>query len=210
MIGYLRGSVIEKNNGKIVLLTDSGVGYVVKVSPVSDLWREVEIEGQATVFISHQIRENEEQLFGFASAEERDFFEQLITVSGVGPKLAATLLAHVDRVSLAQMIMNEDAAGITAVPGIGKKTAERLIVELRDKVFGTGTASAKPDASAKARTEEEDILDQALSRLGFSSKERKTMLSGVGELFEQEKSMEDILKMLLSGERHVSKSDGGM
>ena len=199
MIGFLRGTVIEKREGQIVVETASGVGYRVTLSPESDAWSKAEIGSESSLFISHQIRENEQDLYGFQTPEERNFFEQLKTVSGVGPKLAATLLAHLDRRELAQLIMNEDIAGIVAVPGIGKKMAERLIVELRDKVLQEDVAPGEEKKPVKKGMPEELVFaDQALERLGFSPKEREDMLAGAEDLFTEDTPVEDVLKRLLS------------
>ena len=196
MIRHIQGEVIEKNNGYVVLQTSSGIGYGVLLSEKSDLWNETEVGSDVSFYTSHQFRENEQNLYGFLSMEERNFFEQLITVSGVGPKLAATLLAHLDRKDLAEMIVNEDVAGITAVPGIGKKMAERVIVDLRDRVLGEVGAERKVKSGDHA--EEIEFLVQALERLGFSTKEREEMLDDVEELFESESSVEGVLKLMLA------------
>jgi Holliday junction DNA helicase RuvA len=198
MILSISGTVFEKGETYIGVRVGSGVGYMVLTSPDSDMWAEAEIGGEVEYFTSAQFRENEQSLYGFKTPEERNFFEMLITVSGVGPKLAATLLAHLDRKELAQMILNEDIAGITTVPGIGKKMAERLVVELRDKVLG----EPEPEAKKKDRvdtTEEEQFLSQALERLGFSARERDGMLEGAREHLAEGTSVEDVLKKLLSG-----------
>jgi holliday junction DNA helicase RuvA len=197
MIISVKGIVFEKGETYIGVLVDAGVGYMILTSPDSDMWADAEIGDEVEYFTSAQYRENEQSLYGFLSPEERNFFELLITVSGVGPKLAATLLAHLDRKDLAQMILNEDIAGISSVPGIGKKMAERLVVDLRDKVLGEPESE---DAKKKRAdtSEEEMFLAQALERLGFSARERDSMLEGAREYLEEGTSVEDVLKKLLS------------
>lgn len=197
MIISIRGTVFEKGDTYVGVRADAGVGYMVLTSPDSEMWANAKVGDEVEYFTSAQYRENEQSLYGFLSPEERNFFELLITVSGVGPKLAATLLAHLDRKELAQMILNEDIAGISSVPGIGKKMAERLVVDLRDKVLGEPESEEEKKRRADT-SEEENFLAQALERLGFSASERDSMLEGAGDYLEQGVSVEDVLKKLLS------------
>lgn len=201
MILSLSGTVFEKGSGYLGVSDSCGVGYKVLVPEESKLWMSAEVGAEISLFTSQQFRENEQSLYGFLSPEARNFFELLITVSGVGPKLGSTLLAHLDRKQLAEMILNEDIAGISAVPGIGKKMAERLIVELRDKVFGEPTE--RQEVAGPDMSEEMEFLSQALERLGFSGKERQDMLKGAGEFLVEGSSVEDVLRKLLSGNEDV-------
>ena len=118
----------------------------------------------------------------------------MTTVSGVGPKLAATLLAHVSQRDIAEMIVQEDVAGLVAVPGIGKKMAERIIIELRDKVLGGqgGEHTAK-----KGKSEEIIFLQQALEKLGFGKEEIHAMIDKMGDEVEEGVPVEEILKKIL-------------
>ncbi|MBN2100294.1 Holliday junction branch migration protein RuvA [Candidatus Dojkabacteria bacterium] len=196
MISYLKGKIVEIGESYLVVSDASGVGYKVYVPVESEPWVSLESEQEVEVYTSQYFRENEQGLFGFTSPEERNFFELLITVSGVGPKLASTLLANLEHKALAQMIVEEDVPGISKVPGIGKKMAERLIVDLRDKVFGfeKGSSGKKPVGSS----EEVAFLSQALVRLGFDKREIDVMIDEAQELFVDGKSVEDVLKDLLS------------
>lgn len=201
MIAFLKGTVIEIGQEYVVVETSSGVGYKVFVAEYASVRESVELGQALTMYISHTFRENEQRLHGFATAEERNFFELLTTVSGVGPKLASTILASIERRPLIDMIINDDIVGLVAVPGIGKKTAQRLIVELRDKVFGQGssaeTSQHENGIETRADTASESI-SRALETLGFSARERKTMLIEAERLLKSGSSVEEVLRHVLS------------
>ena len=139
MIGRLRGAVLELAEN-VALIDVGGVGYEVELTSgtAADLAAR---SGEAVVFTHLVGREDAQTLYGFASAAERNLFRTLIKVSGVGPKLALALLSAVSPDQLAASIANGDAAAITSVPGIGKKTAQRLVVELRDRVVLSAAAA---------------------------------------------------------------------
>ena len=164
------------------------------IAPLSPVWDLVHKGEELSLFTSQFFRENEQGLYGFLTAEERNFFELLTTVSGVGPKLASTILARIERTELVDKIVNEDIAGLVAVPGIGKRTAERIIIELRDRVFGTG----KKESGQKTGTVESEQVARALETLGFSAKERKSMVDVGRKLLTEGMAVEDVLKKILS------------
>lgn len=200
MIASVSGKISETGEGYIVVESSAGVGYRIAISPADRLWDTIAVGDELTICTSHQVRENEENLYGFVSPEERNFFEQLLTVSGVGPKIASSLVAGVGQKQLAEMILTEDVEGIDAVPGIGKKMAERIIIDLRDKVFGD---TDKVDATARRRSasdekEEIAVVRQALERLGFNARERENMVDGLQGDELDGKSVETILKQLLA------------
>ncbi len=206
MIAFLRGTVREKGDEYAVIETSSGVGYLVSIASASSLWELMQIDEEISLFISHQIRENGQDLYGFRSGEERNFFEQLLTVSGVGPKLASTLVASLGQEALANMILSEDVAGIDAVPGIGKKTAERIIVYLRDRVLGGDTTVVSSSKRKQVSTKDTNIsvVVQALEKLGFNARERESMLNNSDEKQLEGKSVEEVLKLLLSTKNEKS------
>lgn len=187
--------------GYLVVDTSSGVGYLVKVSPESSIWDSLGIGSSITLYTSHQIRENGQDLYGFATLEERNFFEQLLIVSGVGPKLASSLVAVLGQKKLAQMILSEDIEGIDAVPGIGRKLAERIIVYLRDKALGGDDGGASKLKQRVEKKAEMSVVMQALERLGFNPRERDRMISELDESVFEENGVEDILKQLLGSRR---------
>lgn len=198
MISLIKGIVHEVGEGYVVVETPSGVGYQVSVSPASSLWDTMKELSSIVLYTSHHLRENEESLYGFASPEERTFFEQLLTVSGVGPKLASSLVAVLGKQKLAEMILSEDIEGIDAVPGIGRKMAERIIVYLRDQVLGDGSPRTKmAQGKSSGNGGDRQIILQALERLGFSAREREQMIEGLAETDVEGKPVEEILKKLL-------------
>jgi Holliday junction DNA helicase RuvA len=164
MIGRIAGVLIEKNPPQI-LVDCQGVGYDVDV-PMSTFYNLPAI-GEKVVLLTHlAIREDAHVLFGFATAEERSTFRQLIKISGVGARTALSILSGMSVGDLAQAISLQEAGRLTRVPGIGKKTAERLMLELKGKLgadLGVAASIAAGDHSS-------DILN-ALLALGYSDKE---------------------------------------
>lgn len=165
MIGLLRGQLIEKHPN-LAIVDVQGVGYEV-VIPVSTFTRLPDIGAAVTLRVHTHVREDAIALFGFLTLEEKTIFERLIAVNGVGPKLAVTILSGLPAAELIAAIRSSDVARLTRVPGIGKKTAERLVVELRDKLEAVATETAAPAAAAVASWSqvEEDVLS-ALVNLG--------------------------------------------
>lgn len=164
MIGRLHGKLIEKNPPQ-VLVDVGGVGYEVDV-PMSTFCN-LPAEGSEITLLTHFIvREDAQLLYGFATAAERQTFRALIRISGVGPRIALTVLSGMSTQDLADAVEQGNATLLTRVPGIGKKTAERLVLELKGKLAGSAFAPAGGAASA-AQT---DILS-ALMALGYSERE---------------------------------------
>lgn len=169
MIGRIAGTLIEKNPPQI-LVDCQGVGYEIDV-PMSTFYN-LPTLGEKVVLLTHlAIREDAHVLFGFGTAEERATFRQLIKISGVGARTALSILSGMSVADLAQAITLQEAGRLTRVPGIGKKTAERLLLELKGKLgadLGAAGAVAVGDHSA-------DILN-ALLALGYSDKEAAAAL----------------------------------
>jgi Holliday junction DNA helicase RuvA len=162
MIAHLRGKLIAKHPNQAVVEA-GGVGYdvTISVSTFSDL----PAEGSETaLFIHTHVREDALALFGFLRNGEKQLFEKLISVSGIGPKLAITVLSGMSADALVAALRAGDSAALTRIPGIGKKTAERMVLELRDKVekLATGPATTLPAATPV----EEDVIS-ALVNLGY-------------------------------------------
>ncbi|MBC3917580.1 Holliday junction branch migration protein RuvA [Undibacterium sp. CY18W] len=173
MIGRIAGTLIEKNPPQL-LVDCQGVGYEVDV-PMSTFYNLPHL-GEKVILLTHlAIREDAHVLFGFGTAEERTTFKQLIKISGVGARTALSILSGMSVADLAQAITLQEAGRLTRVPGIGKKTAERLLLELKGKLgadLGTATAAlAAGDHSA-------DILN-ALQALGYSDKEALLAMKSV-------------------------------
>lgn len=172
MIGSLRASVIERNGDGTVLVETAGVGYIVHVTPRTL----AELEPTSAVFmhVHHHIREDAQTLFGFLDKDERVTFQTLIATHGIGPSMAMAILAtHTPR-ALVDIVATNDHGALTLVPGVGKKTAERLLVELRDKLQlpVLDSLSDKSTAMGSAIT---DVRD-ALAGLGYSTEEIRDVL----------------------------------
>jgi Holliday junction DNA helicase RuvA len=164
MIGRLSGILLEKNPPS-VLLDVAGVGYEVDV-PMSTFY-DLPAPGERVTLLTHQIvREDAHLLFGFLTAPEREAFRQLVRISGVGPRTALSVLSGLSVSDLAQAVALQETGRLTKVPGIGRKTAERLMLELKGKL-GPDLATAGTGASAPA---DADVV-RALLALGYSERE---------------------------------------
>ena len=164
MIGRMHGKLLEKNPPQI-LIDVSGVGYEVDV-PMSTFCNLPEVGGELTLHTHFVVREDAELLYGFATLAERAVFRALIKISGVGPKIALALLSGITVDQLKDAVDRGETGLLTKVPGIGKKTAERLVLELKGKLAGTGAATAAvPTSGARA-----DVA-AALIALGYSERE---------------------------------------
>lgn len=164
MIGRLHGKLLEKKPPQI-LIDVSGVGYEVDV-PMSTFCNLPEVGGELTLHTHFVVREDAQLLYGFATLAERAVFRALIKISGVGPKIALALLSGITVDQLKDAVDRGETGLLTKVPGIGKKTAERLVLELKDKLAGTGAATAAvPTSGARA-----DVA-AALIALGYSERE---------------------------------------
>lgn len=172
MIGRLHGKLVEKNPPQI-MLDVSGVGYEVDV-PMSTFYNLPGLGESATLLTHLAIREDGHFLYGFATAAERTAFRQLLKISGIGAKIALAVLSGLSVDELAHAIARQDVAMLTRVPGIGKKTAERMLLELKGKLpeFGHPTAGVTLQAPNDASN---DILN-ALLALGYNDKEARSAL----------------------------------
>jgi len=162
MIAQLRGRVLEKHPNRIILDV-AGVGYDVLV-PLSTYYACGDAGAELSLRIHTHVREDQLALFGFLTALELSMFERLIAVSGIGPKLALSVLSGIDPRDLVGAIQRSDLARLTAIPGVGKKTAERICVELRDRLPKTLVAEGSPAPPADTLR---DDLTSALMNLGY-------------------------------------------
>jgi holliday junction DNA helicase RuvA len=192
VIGSLRGSVLERMLSGEVLVEVAGVGYRVLV-PVSAV---AALEPGADVFVyTHQhVREDALTLFGFLTRDERDTFESLITATGVGPKLALAILSVHSPTSLRRCLAEDDVDSLVAVPGVGKRTAQRLLVDLKTRLVApdldltTVPGSTTPNPRAEVR--------DALAGLGYSSEEVRDVFAQLGEEGTVEDMLRDALRAL--------------
>jgi Holliday junction DNA helicase RuvA len=172
MIGKLTGLLTDKNPPQ-VLVDCNGVGYEVDV-PMSTFYNLPGVGDKVSLLTHFVVREDAQILYGFASAPEREAFRQLIKISGVGPRTALAVLSGMSVADIAQAVTAQDAARLVKVPGIGKKTAERLLLELKGKI-GADLGAPAAGATTDVQT---DIL-QALVALGYSDKEAAAALKSL-------------------------------
>lgn len=185
MIGRLQGQLLEKNAPEI-LVDVNGVGYEVLV-PMTTLYQLPEVGGKVTLATHLAVSENAQSLYGFYRKKDRELFRTLIKVSGVGPKMALAILSGMDADQLVTCVMGDKISTLTKVPGVGKKTAERLIIELRDKLkawqvdhapLAEMEAASRPQPAMVAN----DIVaeaESALASLGYKPVEASKMVAGV-------------------------------
>lgn len=167
MIGSLRGTVLERLADGTALIEVGGVGYTVHVTPKA--LAELEPTSPAFLYVHHHIREDAQLLFGFLGRDERSLFQTLIAAHGVGPTMAMSILATHSPSTLVDIVASSNLSALTLVPGVGKKTAERLLVELRGKL----KISVEIDAASSSAVGE---VQQALVNLGYSESEIREAL----------------------------------
>lgn len=167
MIAHLSGRLLRKSPQEAVVDVQ-GVGYRVLI-PVSTFYRLGEEGAPVSLLIHTHVREDALSLFGFDSTSERTLFERLIEVAGIGPKLALNILSGIEAPELVEAIRSHDLPRLTRIPGVGKKTAERLVLELKDKLPALALA-AQVTAAASPSPVKEDLLS-ALANLGYSRNE---------------------------------------
>ena len=167
MIAHLRGRILRKATQEAVIDVQ-GVGYRVAI-PLSTFYRLGDLGAEASLLVHTHVREDVLALYGFLTEEEQTLFERLLSVSGVGPKVALGVLSGIEAPDLVEALRGSDVARLTRIPGVGKKTAERLVLELRDKMPPPGAAAAA-DQPATASTSRDDLLS-ALVHLGYSRPE---------------------------------------
>jgi Holliday junction DNA helicase RuvA len=176
VIGSLRGTIAGKDVPRL-LLDVGGVGYEVE-TPMSTWLSLPAVGAPVQLSIHHVLREDASLLFGFATEGERTLFRALLKVSGVGPKVALAVLSGVSADVFRQLIVNGDAEALRRIPGVGRKTAERLVVELRDHFGDAGPAAGTPAGPPRdARTEAREVL----LALDYKPGEVSAMLEAVGE-----------------------------
>jgi Holliday junction DNA helicase RuvA len=178
MIGRLTGKILEKNPPEI-LLEVGGIGYEI-LCPMSSFY-EMGESNSLSLHTHFHVKEDAQTLYGFISKDEKTLFRELIRVNGIGPKVALAILSHLNIASLMNAVANEDDALLAKTPGIGKKTAQKLIVELKDRLAkielnGSHTQHITASVNANPNTQK---ASQALQALGFKVKEAEKMLAAI-------------------------------
>jgi len=178
MIGSLNGLIKNKKPSE-VLVEVNGVGYEVHV-PLSTSFKLPEIDQQTHILTHLIIREDQHTLYGFATEEERNLFRALIRISGVGPKLAITILSGTNVEDFVRSVQAQDADALIHLPGIGKKTAERLLVEMKDRIDQIGGVNLKEgDGIESSGIQVIKEAHNALSSLGYKSAEARKILEKI-------------------------------
>jgi Holliday junction DNA helicase RuvA len=176
MIAHLRGKLIAKHPNQAIVEA-GGVGYDVTIS-VPTFSELPALNTEVSLFIHTHVREDALALFGFLRQQEKQLFEKLLSVSGIGPKLAITILSGMPADAMVAAIKGNNIAGLTRIPGIGKKTAERMVLELRDKLEGFGISAEVLTAASPV---EEDVIS-ALVNLGYQRSLAEKAVSGLGKV----------------------------
>lgn len=195
MLGYIKGRVLHSSDGT-VLLENNGIGYEVLCSGAA--YAKLVTDGQGEVYTYLQVRDDGISLFGFVSVEEKNMFLKLVSVSGVGPKMGITILSSMNINDIAVAIANSDVKKLTAAKGLGKKTAERIILELREKVAALELpekAGAKQEPAAEKISDKEEDAVVGLMSLGYTRVESVRAVKRAEEA--GAKSMEEIIMTAL-------------
>lgn len=185
MFEYIKGTLIDKDPSKAVVEA-GGIGYRL-VIPVSTFHRLPPLKSSVELYLSHIVREDSETLYAFLTKEERNLFESVLAVSGIGPKTGAAIVGHMDSGTFQKAISGSNIALLSKIPGIGKKTAERLVVEMRDKFKGKGKLVA-----ASPQIMENSLLSDAfsaLTNLGYPPMEAQKAIQAVLAEKKEEKDL---------------------
>ena len=199
MIGRIRGRLVEKQPS-LLLVDVQGVGYEIEV-PFSTSFALSELNQDIILHTHLVVREDAQLLYGFSTVKDRDLFRLLIKINGVGPKLALTILSGLDSTQLARCVRDDDAATLVKLPGVGKKTAERLLIELRDKLKDWGLPETdllggeevNLEKSASSVIEE---AESALIALGYKPQEASKAVSAAKA---EGLSSEELIRLALKG-----------
>ena len=197
MIGYISGNLITASANGVIVLETGGIGYEITCS--AQAYEEVVNKGKGSLFTYLNVRDDGFYLYGFISMEEKSMFLKLITVSGVGPKMGITILSSMNLSSLALAIATSDVKTLSKVKGCGKKTAERIILELREKISSLDVDTPTTDTPTLSKIEVDEDAVIALMSLGFT---RSESIKGVERaISEGAKSIEQIIAFAIKGMR---------
>lgn len=189
MIGSLRGRVLERPASGVVLLEVAGVGYLCSVT--TSAFAELEPGVEVHLHVHHHIREDSQTLFAFRSREERDTFQVLLSSHGVGPSLALAVLSTYSPTALVSIVSSGDVGALTVVQGIGKKTAERMMIELKSRL----DVAVLDDSVGGTQTAAADVRD-ALTTLGYAPEEVRDVMRQLDTASDSESMLRDALAVL--------------
>jgi Holliday junction DNA helicase RuvA len=191
MIGSLRGTVLERFTPSTVLIEVAGVGYLCSVT--TSTFAELEPTVSVFLHVHHHIREDTQTLFGFSSRVERDTFNILIATHGIGPAMAMAILSTYSPTALVTVVTSGDTQALTVVPGVGKKTAERLMIELKSRLNLEGISAV--DAYGSVQSAAADVRE-ALTALGYGPEEIREAMRQLTTADDTETMLRDALAML--------------
>lgn len=191
MIGSLRGNVLERSADGTALVEVGGVGYVVHVTP--RCLAELEPTSPAFLYVHHHIREDQQTLFGFQSRDEKSTFQTLIATHGIGPSLALAILSTHAPSALVDIVASSDVGALTLVPGVGKKTAERLLIELKNRLSLSMLPVSDPSVGSGSVISD---VREALIGLGYSESEVREALRSMPSTTDAATMLRDALGLL--------------
>jgi len=206
MIAMLKGTVLEKNDNEAILMTSAGIAFSVLCS-VNTLSRLPSADEECRLYTFLNVREDGVELYGFLTREERDFFRRLTGVNGIGPKTALGILGSMSLSDLRMAVLTEDAAALSRAPGIGKKTAQRIVLELKDKIaqdaMSAGLAVEDIPTIPSADAPAQDAVGEAilaLKTLGYTPQEA---IGAIKAVKNQAESADELIKLAL---RHMAQN----
>ncbi|MBI2138146.1 Holliday junction branch migration protein RuvA [Candidatus Woesearchaeota archaeon] len=194
MIGQIQGNLSFKKNDRLIVDVQ-GVGYEITI-PASTFYKLPDLGLKVNLYIHTHVREDNIQLYGFLSALEKECFQLLMTVSGVGPKVALSIMSELSPQDMTQSILTSNLSRLSAITGIGKKTAERLVLELKEKVKKLSTVIVASDAPMASGVFND--LVSALTNLGYKSIEIDRTIHAIREQLTDKNKFEDLLKASLN------------
>lgn len=206
MIGRIRGTLIE-NEAPVLLIEAAGVGYEVQ-APLGTCSRLVKLGEEVILYTHLSISENAHQLYGFLSLRDRRLFRNIIKISGIGPKLGLAILSGMDAEQFIACIQADDVSLLVKIPGVGKKTAERLVIEMRDKLKGWETATSLVSAPVSKGSPTSKVaihavmteVQSALQSLGYKPADASRIVSRLAEEHDfSETSSSELIRLALKG-----------
>lgn len=192
MIGWLSGTIVDKQQPGKIVLNVNGVGYDLETS-LATFFQVESQSGQISLHVHTVVREDALLLYGFAQQEERTLFRALIKVNGVGPKVAIAILSSISPDEFIQCILQQNTTILTKLPGIGKKTAERLVVEMKDSVQQFSPVAQSKIAYAPGMSQQEEAIS-ALETLGYKPQEAVTLIRKIDD---GQKTSEQLIRLAL-------------
>jgi len=196
MIAYLEGKLADKSDGAAVI-DIGGIGYRLEISNQT-LTNLPSAGTKIKLLVHHHFTENDQRLFGFWSQKEKNLFEKLITVKGIGPKSGLTILSGMPAPALIEAIVTKDIAALSRIPGIGKKTAERMVLELKDKLFEGRDSVAVSESGEAASSNIREEAISALEALGFKKRDAEKAVMKLKDSDQSESVSTMVKKALVS------------